>query len=164
MERLTPLHTEQIHIVQNLAKEIWHEHYRSILSTDQIDYMLDLFYSKTAIENDLKSRITWDVLYYDEVPVGYVSCKIEPSKVHLSKIYLKSEMRGKGLGKTMLNRATQIAVNQNINTIYLNVNKNNENSIQFYLNNGFQIQNEGIFDIGNGYVMDDFIMEKHIMK
>jgi ribosomal protein S18 acetylase RimI-like enzyme len=164
VEILTPLDIKDIQIVQNLAREIWDEHYSSILSQDQIDYMLDLFYSKKAIENDIKAGITWDILWYDEIPVGYISCKIEPKKVHLSKIYLKAEMRGKGLGKFMLNRAFQITESKNINYIYLNVNKNNQNSIQFYLNNGFKINNEGIFDIGKGYVMDDFIMEKSISK
>lgn len=160
MIKIKPLQIKEIPIVQNLAKIIWDEYYRQILSQAQIDYMLKLFYSTANIQQEINEKITWDILYLNENPVGYISCKIENKKVHLSKIYLKAETRGKGLGKMMLNHAYEITQKNQCNSLYLNVNKNNLNSIKFYESQGFVKIDEGVFDIGNGYVMDDYIMEK----
>ena len=42
--------------------------------------------------------------------------------------------------------------------ITLAVNKNNQ-AKSFYESQGFNVYDEGIFDIGNGFVMDDYLME-----
>jgi catechol 2,3-dioxygenase-like lactoylglutathione lyase family enzyme len=44
--------------------------------------------------------------------------------------------------------------------IILNVNKYNR-AKEFYQKLGFSVYSEGIFDIGEGYVMDDYLMEYH---
>lgn len=156
---LVPVYTNDIKTVQTLAREIWNEHYIKILSQDQIDYMLDKFYSSEKIKSEIEEGISWEMLLDDEKPIGYLACKTEPEKLYISKIYLKSETRGKGLGKFLLNRAVELAQQNHKTYIYLNVNKYNTDSIAFYERNGFMKIDEGVFDIGNGYVMDDFIYE-----
>jgi len=124
--------------------------------------MLDLFYSEAKIKSEIEEGIIWEMLLENEKPIGYLVCKIESEKIYISKIYLKAETRGKGLGRFLLNRAIELAKQYNKYLIYLNVNKNNSDSIAFYERNGFQKIDEGIFDIGNGYVMDDFIYELNL--
>lgn len=150
---------KNIPTVRSLAREIWEEHYIKIISQKQIDYMLDLFYSTEKIQSELKDGVIWEMLLENEKPIGYLVCKIESEKIYISKIYLKAETRGKGYGKYLLNQAKELANQNDKKAIYLNVNKKNLGSFQFYERNGFQIVNEGVFDIGNGFVMDDFIME-----
>jgi ribosomal protein S18 acetylase RimI-like enzyme len=162
--KLQKISAEEIPSVRKLAKEIWNEHYIKILSQAQIDYMLDLFYSKAKIKSELEEGIVWEILIENEKPIGYLVCKIESEKVYISKIYLKVETRGKGLGKILLNRAVEIAKENNKKSIYLNVNKLNSDSIAFYKRNGFQKIDEGVFEIGNGFVMDDFILELDISR
>ncbi len=157
--KLIQITQKEISVVQNLAREIWNEHYIKILSQEQIDYMLDLFYSQEKIQLELEEGVVWEMLMNEGNPIGYLVCKIEMEKIYISKIYLKAETRGKGLGKLLLNRAIELARQNDKNSIYLNVNKNNTDSIVFYERNGFQKIDEGVFDIGNGYVMDDFILE-----
>jgi predicted lactoylglutathione lyase len=41
--------------------------------------------------------------------------------------------------------------------LHLNVNKQNP-AVQFYVKCGFEIEKEVVLDIGNGFVMDDYIM------
>lgn len=159
MIELKPLTSFEIPTVQQLAREIWEEHYIKILSQEQIDYMLDKFYSTEKIKSEIEEGIVWELLMDDEKPIGYLVCKIESDKLYISKIYLKAETRGKGLGKLLLNRAVELAKQHNKNSIYLNVNKHNTDSISFYERMGFVKIDEGVFDIGNGYVMDDFILE-----
>lgn len=157
--KLREISTEETPIIRELAREIWNEHYIKILSQGQIDYMLELFYSESKIKSEIEEGVVWEMLWEKENPIGYLVCKLESEKVYISKIYLKSEMRGKGLGKFLLNRAIEIANENRKKSIYLNVNKFNTDSIAFYERNGFQKIDEGVFNIGNGFVMDDFIME-----
>ena len=156
---LKAITSEKISIVRRLAREIWEEHYTKILSQEQIDYMLDLFYSEQKIKSELEEGFVWEMLWDEGKPIGYLVCKVESEKVYISKIYLKAETRGKGLGKLLLNRAIELAKQNQKNSIYLNVNKYNVDSIAFYERNGFTKIDEGVFDIGNGFVMDDFILE-----
>ena len=157
--KIIKIQSREIPIVQQLAREIWEEHYLKILSQEQIDYMLDLFYSEEKINSELEEGIVWELLWDGENPIGYLVCKIETEKIYISKIYLKAETRGKGLGKLLLNRAKELAKQHQKKSIYLNVNKYNVDSIAFYERNGFTKVDEGVFDIGNGYVMDDYILE-----
>lgn len=160
--KLISVHKKEIPIVQQLAREIWDEHYIKILSQEQIDYMLNLFYSDEKIRAEIEEGISWEMLMDKDNPVGYLVCKFEEEKLYISKIYLKAETRGKGFGKLLLNRAIELAKLNHKKYIYLNVNKENTGSIGFYKRNGFKKIDEGVFDIGNGYVMDDFILELNL--
>ena len=126
--------------------------------------MLNLFYSEEKIKGELEEGISWEMLYENGQPIGYLVCKLEPEKLYISKIYLKAETRGKGLGKFLLNQAIELAKQNDKKSIYLNVNKYNSDSIAFYERNGFVKMDEGVFEIGNGYVMDDFILELRSFK
>ncbi len=154
----------KIPAVQQLAREIWNEHYIKILSQEQIDYMLDLFYSEEKIKSEIEEGIIWEMLTENDTPIGYLVCKIELEKVYIFKIYLKASVRGKGYGKILLDHAINLAKQNHKNALYLNVNKHNTDSIAFYERNGFIKIDEGVFDIGNGHVMDDFIMELNLIK
>lgn len=160
--KLVKLKSEDISTVQQLAREIWEEHYLPIIGQQQIDYMLDLFYSTEKIQKELEEGVYWEILYLENEAIGYLVCEVEEENIQLSKLYLKSKVRGKGLGKFLIDRSIEIAKENNKNSIRLNVNKNNTQSIAFYERVGFLKVEEGVFDIGNGYFMDDFIYEMKI--
>lgn len=157
--KLVKLKSEDISTVQQLAREIWEEHYLPIIGQQQIDYMLDLFYATEKIQKELEEGVYWEILYLENEAIGYLVCEVEEENIQLSKLYLKSKIRGRGLGKFLIDRAIEIAKENNKNSIRLNVNKNNTQSIAFYERVGFLKVEEGVFDIGNGYFMDDFIYE-----
>lgn len=159
MIAIQKLRNSDIPIVQDLAREIWNEHYLKILSQEQIDYMLNLFYSTSKIKEELLGNYSWELMYDNTIPVGFMCLKFEKEKVHLSKLYLHSNVRGKGFGKQLIEHAIDVSLQNNFTSIYLNVNKYNMESIEFYKRIGFKIIEEGVFDIGNGFVMDDYIME-----
>lgn len=157
--KLVKLKSEDISTVQQLSREIWEEHYLPIIGQQQIDYMLDLFYATEKIQKELEEGVYWEILYLENEAIGYLVCEVEEENIQLSKLYLKSKVRGKGLGKFLIDRSKEIAKENNKNSIRLNVNKNNTQSIAFYERVGFLKVEEGVFDIGNGYFMDDFIYE-----
>ncbi|KEY18936.1 GNAT family N-acetyltransferase [Kaistella antarctica] len=150
-----------IPLLRELAQKSWKSAYANILSPEQIDYMLAEMYSEKEISSQLQNS---DYHYYlilsNEIPAGFMGFELnyEKDTTKLHRIYLLEEFKGKGLGKKGLIFLKE-KVKENVNhRIILNVNKNNP-AIKIYESQGFKVFSEGIFDIGNDYVMDDFLME-----
>lgn len=150
---------EQIHKLARLAYEIWNEYYIRLLSQQQIDYMLDRFQSVQAITEQLKQGYHYFFIQQERDIVGYAAVKQEGESLFLSKLYIKKEARGQGFGKAALQLITKMAAERQFCKIWLTVNRHNASSIAMYERIGFDIVNEQVADIGNGYVMDDYIME-----
>lgn len=151
---------EQIAEVARIAFLVWHEHYASILSKEQIDYMIDKFQSVEAVEQQILHQDYRYFLIGSDELVGYLGIKPEENTMFLSKLYILKEKRGLGYAKQLLEFLTGLCAECGIQNIYLTVNRYNVNSIQFYEKKGFQKIRTQTADIGKGYIMDDYIMEK----
>jgi len=151
-----------IQFIQNLARDIWQITYAQILSTEQIEYMLDMMYNKESILKNLHDGEIWEVFSIEDIPVGYLHYKIEGERVFLSKIYLSQDPKYKGSGKLMMNHVFEYATSENKKYVYLTVNKNNAKAIHFYEKNNFINLESKVTDIGKGYVMDDYIFQKEV--
>ncbi|WP_452598992.1 GNAT family N-acetyltransferase [Pontimicrobium sp. MEBiC01747] len=150
----------QFELVFNLSKEIWNNNYRDMITQGQIDYMLNLMYNPEQLQKDLNEGYQWELIYHNNNLIGYLAYVIkEDNRVFLSKIYLKTEVQGLGLGKLALNRVKNYAKTNNCTAVYLTVNRGNEKGVRAYKRSGFKIIGEDDFDIGNGYVMNDYIFE-----
>lgn len=155
---------KDIPLIQDLAKRSWENAYADILSKEQMKYMLDTMYSEAEISQHLKNPDYHYYLVFDENLhsydgfLGYENY-YENQTTKLHRIYLVPESKGKGLGKKTLEFLNQKVKESGDNRIILNVNKYNS-AQKFYESQGYNIYNEGVFDIGNGYVMDDYLMER----
>jgi len=146
-----------------LAKNIWTEHYTPIIGLDQVNYMLEKFQSEIAIQNQINiDSFKYYLIINENTAIGYLSIKNNDDALFLSKIYIDKSCRGKGFGKIAINFIEEKAKDLNCQKIYLTVNKYNMNSIMAYQKMGFIKTEELVIDIGNGYTMDDFRMEKLI--
>lgn len=154
--------------IESLAKfagDIWREHFTPIIGSAQVEYMLKKFQSPSFISEQIANKhYRYFMTTIDDIPAGYFAIvpHHELGKLFLSKLYTSKDMRGKGAGMAMLKKAQEIAETLSLKSIYLQVNKHNTNSIAFYKSRGFEIVESIIADIGNGYVMDDYVMEKTI--
>ena len=163
--RLEALREANFDIASNLGTTIWKAHYSKIISMGQIDYMLAVRFASDNLRRYLNSTKLWfEILWQGERPIGYCSygLTVSPGEMKLEQIYLLEEFRGNGFGVFMLLHIESEAHKKNIQTLILQVNKRNESSIAFYRKAGYQIREEAVFDIGNGYFMDDYVMEKVI--
>ena len=150
-----------ISTIEKLAQEIFPATYATILSGEQIDYMMEWMYSSGSIEKQMAQGHVYHIAYYDGEPVGYTSVQmVEEGVWHLQKIYLKPGMQGKSVGNQMfLNAVDYIRQNSQLPcTVELNVNRNNTKAIRFYEHMGMYKASQGDFPIGNGYYMNDYIM------
>lgn len=146
----------------HIARNIWSEHYGKLIGMDQVNYMLDKYQSPKAIEEQIKEGYDYFFLKYGNSDAGYMGIKPEydNNKLFLSKIYIDKDFRRRGIAKNAVDYAIKYAKDRNLNSIYLTVNKGNTGSIDAYKAFGFETVDSVVTPIGNGYVMDDFIMEK----
>ncbi len=162
MRKITPV-TEQhtIQIVADLADEIWNEHFPSIIGQAQVDYMLSTIQSVTAITAQLKGGQEYYLLYQEADPIGYLSLVADANRrsMMISKIYIKRTIRGSGSGQYLLDFVKHQCSNRGLGSIWLTVNRFNQETIDWYERRGFVVTDEVKKDIGGGFFMDDFIME-----
>lgn len=152
-----------IALIRELTFRVWPQTYASILPQEQIDYMLDMMYSEAS----LKKQMTDDgcqfiIVYENGNPVGFASYNEEkPQRWKLNKIYVLQNQQGKGTGKFMINYIIEEIKKQNANSLFLQVNRYN-NAKVFYEKLGFTEIDFINLDIGHGYYMNDYIMEKKL--
>ena len=152
--------TEDIEKIAVLANKIWHEHFPALLSDEQIDYMLDKFQSFKAISEAVKNNGYIYYMAYDgDDFCGYLGfCEEDDNTVFISKIYVRSDKRRCGVASAMLAQLrSDIPAARKW---YLTVNRFNSGPIEVYKKRGFKKVCEQKTDIGNGFIMDDYIMEK----
>lgn len=157
---------KDIPLIQNLARRSWENAYAKILSAEQIEYMLKTMYSHKEISKQLQDADYHYFLIFDEIKKtfeGFLGYEhgYEQNTTKLHRIYLIPESKGKGLGKMSIDFLKQKVSETHDKRIILNVNKNNTAKM-FYESQGFDVYNEVIVDIGNGFAMDDYEMEFYI--
>ena len=122
-------------------------------------------YSTAALTEQIERNNHQFLLAKDETGyLGYASYELHyknQGKTKIHKIYVMPSAQGKGVGKELINRIEFIASTKNNSILSLNVYRNNP-AIQFYQKIGFMKAGEEKIDVGNGFVMDDFVMEKSI--
>jgi ribosomal protein S18 acetylase RimI-like enzyme len=153
---------EQCHEVARLAHEIWEEYYVPIIGRHQVDYMLDRFQSEKAISEQLGKGYEYYVASREEQGAGYLAIVPDKDapKLMISKLYVRKALRGSGMGKEMLQFVESFAISRKIKMLWLTVNKGNVQSIAWYSRMGFKNAGPIVMDIGGGFVMDDYRMEK----
>lgn len=147
--------------IRNLALVIWPPTYSSILSVDQLNYMLDLMYSEQSLAQQMQTN-TFILALDENTPGGFASYgQIENNIYKLHKLYVLTSQQGKGTGRTMIEWIMKDLKTKNASALRLNVNRNN-NAKVFYEKLGFSIIDSEDIDIGNGFFMNDYVMEKQI--
>jgi GNAT superfamily N-acetyltransferase len=154
----------ELPIIQKLASTIWNIVYPSIISREQIDYMLDMMYSDSALAKQTSLQHQFLLIKENGQPLGFASYSPKDagnaSVFRLHKLYVLPDQHGKGLGKQLLAYIKNEITPLGAQVLELNVNKKNP-AVGFYQKMGFKVEREMILDIGNGYVMDDYVMSLH---
>lgn len=155
---------EDLPAIGELARLIWHECYPGIITREQIDYMLAKMYSLETLRAELKSGIFYERLLIDGGLSGFASFgpAEQADAIKLHKLYLHPKQQGRGLGTALLMHCENEARKLGASLLTLNVNKRNRNAIDVYQRNGFSITDSVVSDIGNGFVMDDYVMSKRL--
>lgn len=124
--------------------------------------MMKMMYAPEVMEEEMSKGYHFRLLHVDGAPVGYTSWSAYhiPGTAKLHKLYLLSQFHSKGIGARMIADVADEARQRGFKTLRLNVNKHNSRAMRSYLRNGFSQVESVKIDIGNGFFMDDFVMEK----
>ena len=147
--------------ISGLAYRIWHECYEGVVTHEQVDYMLNSYHSPDAILEEMAEGYEYIVLRDSGKDIGYCGFHNEGDRIYIGKLYLLKEYRGKGYGSRMFDIIDRYAKANGVDKEYLRVNKGNP-TVDIYKKKGFIISEAVVKDIGNGFVMDDYIMERSL--
>ena len=165
MTTITQATEQDLPIIRDIAYQTWPTTFGEILSPTQISYMLDMMYNLDALKAQVDEKKHVFLLAKDadtNEHLGYVSYELnyknQPlTKIH--KIYLLPASQGKGVGRLFIEQVAQVALSHANTRLGLNVNRYNK-AIQFYERMGFAVVGHEDIDIGDGFLMEDFVMEK----
>ncbi len=145
-----------IPLIRQMAERIWWEHYPSIISEDQIAFMLELIYSDSALQRQMKEegQVFW-LPEKNGQALGFLAIsQKESGEYFLHKFYL--DTRERGLGTIIFELL--LAQYPDLQELRLRVNRRNFKSVNFYFKVGFRIEYCIDTPFGGGFVMDDFQM------
>jgi ribosomal protein S18 acetylase RimI-like enzyme len=153
---------EDIPLIRDLTFKVWPQTYSGILNREQIDYMLELMYSEAALQKQMNDKHYFIIVQEVDIPVGFASYSEGHAGIYkLHKIYLLPNQQGKGTGRFVIDHVITRIKASGAKRLQLNVNRNNK-AKDFYEKLGFTSIGELDTDIGNGYFMTDYTMEKKL--
>ena len=164
---ISPLSEAAVEAVCALAVTVWRHHYPGIIGTAQTEYMLAQRYEPHLICAELATRdLWWDVLREGEALVAFASSFVaDPRKtMKLDKLYVHPEKQRRGYGGALIDHTCERAKQLGFAGVILAVNKHNTAAIGAYRKYGFEIRESVVKEIGGGFVMDDYIMERRLDK
>jgi len=154
---------DDIRLTSDLAGRVWREHYPPIIGRDPVEYMLAKFQTPEAIGNQIRQEgFRYYLAYSGSDTVGYFAVVPKMEELYLSKLYLMAAHRGKGMGREMMAFVECLARELSFHRIGLVTNKHNERTLKVYQKLGFKVESATVTDIGEGYVMDDFRLNKEL--
>ena len=159
---IRPIAPEDLPAIPALARATWLDAYAGIISRAQIDYMLAQRYDHAQLKADAENPEKWlHQAFIDGIRAGFAACEICGGEFKLDKLYVHPDMQRKGAGAALIAHAAALARDRGYPGMILAVNKKNEQALRAYARYGFHVRDETVTDIGNGFIMDDYIMEKH---
>jgi RsiW-degrading membrane proteinase PrsW (M82 family)/ribosomal protein S18 acetylase RimI-like enzyme len=155
---------EDILLIKELSYQVWPYTHSSILTAEQINYMMHMMYSEAAIHQQLKDNHHFQIIYNAGIPIGYASySEVEDNVYKLHKFYILPFQQRRGTGRFVIEKIIKELKDEGATALQLNVNRNNT-AKEFYEKLGFEVIAEEDVDIGNGFFMNDYVMELKLDK
>lgn len=153
--------TADCELINKLAIQVFPATYATIISPEQLDYMMEWMYAPANIRKQMEEEgHIYFIAYLESEPCGYLSIQPDGEDVfHLQKIYVLPYFQGAHLGSLLFDHAVRYIkeIHPAPCLMELNVNRDNK-ALHFYERKGMKKLREGDFHIGNGYYMNDYIM------
>ena len=157
---IVPLAPSRVDAVCRLARRTWQDTYPGIISQQQIDAMLADRYSPQAILAQLGNpRHSWLIALGGGDLTGFAHAYLQDGACKLDKLYVDPCRQRRGVGGALFDAIRGFARQHRAQRIRLQVNRNNARAISAYRKYGFEVVEARVFDIGGGFVMDDYVME-----
>ena len=151
--------------LEPFAASIWEQHYTPIIGADQVAFMLNKYQSAEVMFNQFSAGYKYALVIFGGQQAGYFAYDVKDQKeVFISKLYIHKDFRRRGLGRQVIDFIAKEAQALGCSTMTLSVNKDNSDSIQFYISYGFQTIKAQKVAIGEGFYMDDYVMSCPVQR
>ena len=163
---------EDLHILQEISFETFNETFKEQNSPENMSAYLEKAFNLKQLEQELSNISSqFFFVYFQNELAGYLKVNTNGAQteemgndsLEIERIYIKRKFQRHGLGKYLLNKAMEIALEHNKNKIWLGVWEKNENAITFYKKMGFDQTGAHSFYMGDEEQMD-YIMTYSISK
>jgi|SRR5690606_5446413 len=161
MPKLRKAKYHEISVIQAIGVECYRATYPPILGDQQVEYMLNKFYTLSSLKGQMDQGHVFLIVSDNHKDLGFASYNLvdaESGAYHLQKLYVLPEAQGSGLGRLMIESVIETCRKNGGKTLSLNVNRYNT-ALTFYKKLGFTVVKTVDIDIGNGYFMNDYVME-----
>lgn len=160
MLTIRPAVTADIDPLRTLARTVWQPTYSGLISQAQIDYMLADRYGAALIHTQLDDpEHAWRLACWADERIGFAHARMQGAICKLDKLYIHPDFQQRGIGRALLDEIKAFARAHDAKTLRLQVNRGNTAAIAAYQRYGFTTREARVFDIGGGFVMDDYVME-----
>ncbi len=148
--------------VAELAQRIWPVCFGSMITPEQCEYMLAQRYTPSAMAEAIRAGMTYELIHSRDGIAGFGAHgpAASPTDWKLWQVYVLPDQQGQGLGRRYIEHVANAARRHGRSRLVLTVNKKNDRARALYERSGFEVSDSASFDIGNGFVMDDYVMVK----
>ena len=159
---------EDLEILQEISIETFNDTFENQNTPENMKAYLEAAFNSKRLEKELSNRSSqFFFVYFNEAVAGYLKVNTNEAQseemgdesLEIERIYIKNKFQKHGIGKYLLNKAIEIAMERNKNKIWLGVWEKNENAIAFYKKVGFVHTDSHSFYMGDEEQID-FIMTK----
>ncbi|MFB5758806.1 GNAT family N-acetyltransferase [Paenibacillus medicaginis] len=162
---------EDLQLLQEISIETFNDTFKDQNSPDHMRAYLERAFNSKQLEKELSNNASeFFFICSHEQLAGYLKVNMNDAQsenmgdesLEIERIYIKNKFQKHGLGKYLLNKAAEIALEHNKKKIWLGVWKKNENAIAFYKKMGFVQTGAHSFYMGDDEQID-FIMTKTLI-
>ncbi len=150
-----------VYLTAEMASEIYRECHKKLFQKKQMDFLIEATQSSDAIEEAMDNNVNYVLVILGGKPVGYFAWKMVGTALHLNHIYLKEEMRGRALGRGVLQYCERLARSDGKNRILCRVNVKSLRALAFFKRMGYKPNAEVETEIGE-YILNEFELEKRL--
>lgn len=160
MTHIRPMTPSDVPAICELARTIWQATYSGLIPQAQIDYMLADRYAPDRLYAQLEDPDhAWRIAWWAGEKVGFAHASFDAGGCKLEKLYIHPDSQRRGIGRALLVDVKLFARSCAATRLWLQVNRGNTGALKAYQQYGFVVKEARVFDIGGGFVMDDFVME-----
>jgi ribosomal protein S18 acetylase RimI-like enzyme len=147
-------------VIEDIARRTWPDAYGKILSQEQLQYMLDKFYNAATLKERMLKNSIFYLIKERKAALGFMELGLNECghTCKLHKLYILPNQQGRHLGRQLIDHAIAVCREFKQTGLYLNVNRHNK-ALGFYEKMGFKIILSEDIDIGNGFYMNDYVLQ-----
>ncbi|KKB35347.1 GNAT family N-acetyltransferase [Bacillus thermotolerans] len=159
---------EDLHELQEVSYETFRETFKDQNSPENMGAYLTKAFNLEQLAQELSHPFSrFFFVYVHDETAGYLKVNTDEAQseemgeesLEIERIYIKSSFQGHGLGKYLLNKAIEMAMERNKRKVWLGVWEENEKAIAFYKKMGFVQTGAHSFYMGDEE-QTDLIMTK----